>query len=168
MSDLDAADDIRKDGMKFIALTGSSQWQHNHPSREILKKDIETGSLYGLYLDGELCLICALFFVPDRSYEVIEGKFLTDSRNYLSIHTFAVKGTKRGQHLHDKMFAYAKKLVMDTGMDSIRADTYKKNSIMQHVFAKEGFTYCGNIHLLDEVVDNDRMAYEWVNPKKAR
>lgn len=163
MNHLEKACQVMEDGRAVLKAAGSSQWQNGTPDRNLLIKDINLGKLYGVYADGELASICAFSLIPDPSYKKIEGgAWLTDTDKYLTMHTFSIGAMFRGQGFYRYMFAKAEEVAKANGLVAIRADTYKLNKTMQHIFEKEGFKKCGVIYLVDETIDNDRLAYEKV------
>jgi GNAT superfamily N-acetyltransferase len=153
---------IVEDGRAFLKESGSSQWQHGRPSKELLSQDIEEQKLYGLFSSkGKMAAICALSSEEDPSYRnIYEGKWLTSGSIYLTVHTLAFASSYRGKHLSGLLFSFIEEEGKKRNIRSIRGDTYRKNLIMQKVFAKAGFTYCGIIYLINEKIDNDRLAYE--------
>jgi hypothetical protein len=168
-ADLEQAAEVMEDGRRFLKESGSSQWQHGLPSKELLAEDIAEGKLFGLYQDNLLVAICAFSLIPDPSYRVIyDGKWLTAGASYLTMHTFAFRSGFRGCGLSHLVFQEAERQAQIHHLSSIRGDTYKKNQVMQHVFIKEGFTRCGTILLVNEKIDNDRLAFEKIIGKEKK
>jgi ribosomal protein S18 acetylase RimI-like enzyme len=159
--DIERAMEIVEDGKAFLRLFHSPQWQHGHPDRETLEKAVALKKLYGIVIGGRLEAIGALTLTDDPSYKIIyEGKWLTDEKNYLTIHTLAVSASYRGHGLSQLFFLEAEKIAEAHHLKAMRADTYKLNIPMQKSFEKFGFVHCGIIYLVDEKEDNDRLAYE--------
>ena len=55
------------------------------------------------------------------------------------------------------MVRYIVDLAADNGYASVRVDTHQGNLPMRRMLEKNGFEYCGTIHLLD---GQSRVAYE--------
>jgi len=152
---------IVEDGREYLKEANSKQWQYGHPTKELVMNEIKNQKLRGIYVDGVLALIAAFSLVPDPSYTRIDdGKWLTDTNKYLTIHTLSVKKEYRKLGLSKLIFAEAYRVAKEKNLISVRADTYKMNKIMQHIFSEEGFQYCGLIYLIDETIANDRFGYE--------
>ncbi|MCI2069084.1 MAG: GNAT family N-acetyltransferase [Bacilli bacterium] len=161
MVDYTRACEIMEDGIKMLKEAGSSQWQDGHPNKELIKENIEKGKLRGVYVDKRLALIASFSYIPDPSYkEIFSGQWLSKEDKYLTIHTLAVGKDYHGLKLSTYLFRQAEKEAKEHNLISLRADTYKLNLIMQHIFLSLGFKECGIIYLVGQSGDNDRLAYE--------
>ena len=92
----------------------------------------------------------------DTSYRTIDGKWLND-KPYAVIHTLASDGTTKG--VAHFVFEWA---VEKCG--NVRIDTHEKNTPMIKVLERDGWTYCGIIHIAEKDFDGDtkRVAYQKV------
>lgn len=98
------------------------------------------------------CWACSpSFWGADPTYQVIEGgAWLNDALPYGTIHRLASSGKSKG----------VASAVIEWCLEhcqSLRADTYADNQIMQHLLEKNGFTRCGIIHVAD---GTPRIAYQ--------
>lgn len=134
----------------YMRETGNpNQWKSTHPTPEIIRKDIEKEDLYLLWDEDGIEGVFAYINGPDPTYDYIEGEWL-DDLPYCAVHRVASAGKKKG----------ILKAVMDyafTRADSIKIDTHKQNSVMQHQLEKYGFFRCGIIYLEN---GEDRIAYQ--------
>jgi GNAT superfamily N-acetyltransferase len=163
LKEFNQAYQIVEDGRKLLKESNSRQWQYGHPTKELVMNEIKSQKLRGIYVDGVLALIAAFSLIPDPSYtKIINGKWLTNTNKYLTIHTLSVKKEYCKLGLSKLIFEEAYKVAKENNLISVRADTYKMNRIVQHIFSKEGFQYCGIIYLVDETIADDRYAYEKV------
>lgn len=161
MEDYERAVEIMEDGIRMLKEAGSSQWQDGHPNKGLIKENIEKGKLRGVYVDHRLAMIASFSYIPDPSYkEIFSGQWLTKEDKYLTIHTLAVGKDYHGLKLSSFLFGQAEKEAKEHSLISLRADTYKLNKIMQHIFLGLGFKECGTIYLVGQTGDNDRLAYE--------
>ena len=82
--------------------------------------------------------------------EIYDGQWLDDSSTYAVIHRLASIKSVHG--IASLIFEWA-----SIHYDNIRIDTHRDNSPMQHIVEKNGFQYCGIIHLEN---GDERLAYQ--------
>lgn len=161
LNDLPAIMEIIQDAKELLKKSGSSQWNTSdgYPTKEIIKDDIEKQQLF-VYEDSVVIGIMTCIIGEDSSYKDIEGKWITDSMRYITIHRIAVKKEHYHKGIAKALLHYAKRWGRkQSGATSIRLDTHPFNIPMQNLVKQQGFTYCGTIHLLNRE-DNLRLAYE--------
>lgn len=131
-----------------------NQWA-GYPRAGMLERDIERGVSYVMLNDkGTVCATFVFALGPDKMYErqaVEDGDWL-NHEPYGVIHRIASDGTVPG--------------IVECAVDfaaertkNLRIDTGEKNTIMQHVLEKLGFTRCGRIYSTMPV-DPERIAYQ--------
>ena len=135
-----------------MAASGNpTQWGDNFPPQELLEEDIDSNRLFVYVLNGQLLGVFAFILGVDPTYQVIEdGAWLNDALPYGTIHRLASSGKSKG----------VASAVIEWCLEhcqSLRADTYADNQIMQHLLEKNGFTRCGIIHVAD---GTPRIAYQ--------
>lgn len=150
LNDVSEAARIYEQAREFMRLSGNpSQWI-GRPNAEDIRRDVESGDSY-VCLDTEE--IVGVFFFkigPDPTYAVIEDGEWISTEPYGVIHRIAVK--HRGRRIADFIYNYAFNL-----WQNIRIDTHRDNLPMQKSLAKNGFRYCGIIHLEN---GEERLAYQ--------
>ena len=121
---------------------------------EEVKRDIAQGVNY-VVLDGD-SLIATFSAIPgiDPTYLDIEGEWLNDEE-YVTIHKLA-KG-KGGTHIFEFVVDFCFRIA-----DNIRIDTHEDNAPMRHLLKKNGFSYCGIIHLKN---GEPRLAFQKIRKK---
>lgn len=128
-----------------------NQWINNYPSKELLMKDIEEGSLYVIFAEENIYGVFMFSVGIDETYiNIYEGKWLNDEV-YGTIHRIASSGVKRG--ILSTALNYCK-----TVIDNVRIDTHEDNKVMQDLLLNNNFKYCGIIYLLD---GDKRLAYQF-------
>lgn len=66
------------EGKKWMKSQGSSQWQNNYPTPEIISDDIKRGNSYILESDGKIIGTTAMIYGENSIYnQIYEGKWLT-------------------------------------------------------------------------------------------
>ena len=152
-NDIGRIEKIYEDARAFMRQSGNMyQWQGVYPSRENIISDINDSCLY-LCIENDLILGVFYFRIgEDETYKTIyDGKWLNESE-YAVIHRIAVSSESRGKGVASFCFEYA----LDR-FPNIKIDTHKDNLPMQKALTKNGFSYCGIIHLLN---GDERMAYQ--------
>ena len=159
MKDLEPLWGLIEEARGTIARLGIDQWQDGDPSRAAVAKDIEMGRTYLVERSGQLCGTFVLV-EAEPSYDVIhDGSWLTgnDSRDYIAIHRVAIAVAFRGQGIAGAIMDYAAQYAQRLGRSSLRIDTHRGNIVMRRMLEKQGFRYCGVIHL---PTGAPRVAYE--------
>ena len=126
------------------------QWGDAYPPQDLIRSDVREGRLRVL-CDGDR-IAAAAAFCPgeDPFYRVIEGAWKND-KPYLAIHRVASDGSLHG--VFRAFFGEAKTLSSE-----IRVDTHEKNFVMRRAILREGFSYCGVIHVGD---GSPRVAFQY-------
>ena len=145
--------EIYENGRQYMRQNGNlEQWNNNYPSKEVVDEDISNGWSY-VVIDEDTSEIIGVFAYlpgPDITYrKIYEGKWPND-KDYYVIHRIAVAVHRRG--VASFIYEYCLK-----NSDVIRIDTHNDNIPMQNSLKKNGFSYCGIIHLLN---GDERLAYQ--------
>lgn len=158
MDQLSTAVDLINDGKQYLKEQGSDQWQTGYPDESDIREDILHERGY-FVTDGTqpLAYLC-IDFGGEPAYSQIKGQWLTDGSFYGVIHRLAIRNGQRGKGLSGAIFRLAEELCKNQGAKSIRVDTDEKNTIMQHIMQKNGFTLCGTIFF----AGGDKLAFEKV------
>lgn len=152
LNDINEIEEVYKYARKLMKETGNpNQWKDNHPSYEQLEEFVNKDELYIVKYDNKVCASFACALGKDKTYETIEGSWL-DNSDYVTIHALASNQKIKG--VFELVLNY-----IQINYKHIRIDTHKDNKIMQHLILKNGFKYCGIIHVLD---GSPRFAYEKV------
>ena len=149
LTDLDRMMEIYARAKRFMDSTGNTtQWEIGYPTRKMIQDDIEKGYSFVCMGEDNIPHAAFKFFVgEDPTYRVIEQGSWPDHEPYAVIHriTSRVKGGA----------TFCLKWCEAQG-HNLRIDTHRDNYVMQNFLTKNGFTYCGIIHLADGA---ERLAY---------
>lgn len=151
-SDLPTILDIYAHAREFQKQTGNpNQWKNGYPYRDVLEDDIAADNLYVCMADGKIVGVFAFILGEDATYRKIwDGEWISNEP-YGTIHRIASDGSVRGIATFCFAWAYEK------SGENLRIDTHEDNTVMQHLLAKNGFSYCGKI-LTDD--GTERLAYQ--------
>lgn len=136
---------------QFMRQSGNmTQWVNGYPSEPLLRQDIMNGDLYVMEDEGGVYCVFALVMGDDPTYAEIEGAWQDTATPYGTIHRIGSDGTHRGV-LHECVNWAARRI------SHLRVDTHADNHVMQRCILREGFSYCGVIHVAD---GTPRVAFE--------
>ncbi len=158
---LNDIDDILKIANQAIAYFKSrniNQWQDGYPNKEVFLNDINNNSLYVVKEGGKLVSIFALYDHEDSYNTIYDGKWHSDN-NYAVIHRIALADEYKGKGVAKLIIDFVKEKY-----SYIRIDTHKDNINMQRCLYKNGFKYCGIIHLSRD--SEERLAFDYIDDKK--
>jgi GNAT superfamily N-acetyltransferase len=155
--DIDRIMQIIADARESIGRLGIDQWQYGYPTRDIVKEDIVLERGFVVENDGEICATFALMLHGEPTYKKIYcGAWIGDGE-YIALHRIAIESKHRGQGIAERIVAFLSEYSNENGYSSVRVDTHDGNLPMRKMLEKNGFEYCGTIHLLD---GQERVAYE--------
>ena len=157
LKDLQRVMGIFSAARKRIATLGINQWQDGYPHEEIIREDILKSRSYVGEIDGEIVATVMLMTDNEPTYDVIyNGQWAVDGE-YLTIHRIALDGSLCGTGAAKKVMDFAESEAKKRGMRSIRVDTHEGNIPMRKNLEKNGYRYCGIIHLKN---GDERVAYQ--------
>lgn len=135
----------------FMQKNGNfKQWNDIERQKKAYRNDILLHQLFVMEENDEIHAVFALIIGEDPTYQGIEKGEWMDSSMYGTIHRIASDGEKHGIFHEAVSFAWKK-------IPHLRIDTHQVNRIMQECILKEGFQYCGIIHIAD---GTERLAFE--------
>ncbi len=136
---------------RFMRQNGNmTQWVNGYPSEPLLRQDIANGDLYVMEDESGVYAVFALVIGEDPTYAEIEGAWQDTATPYGTIHRIGSDGVHRGV-LHECVDWAAQRI------SNLRVDTHADNLVMRRAIAREGFAYCGVIHVAD---GTPRVAFE--------
>lgn len=154
MEDLPYLMDIYSHAKKFMEETGNPyQWSDSYPAQDDIIQDILNGESHVIVVDKKIQAVFTLTKEKTIGYDALtEGAWINDEKQYMTIHRLASYGTQRG--MAKQCIRWCAERAAD-----LRADTHEQNLIMQHIFLKNGFEYCGKTKIFD---GTERLVYQRV------
>ncbi|MDD6265569.1 MAG: tRNA (guanosine(46)-N7)-methyltransferase TrmB [Clostridia bacterium] len=147
------------DAVDYLAKNNIPQWQNGYPQKELISEDIKNGNAYVALFDNRTVGYCALFFGNDELYEVIEQGEWKNDEKYASVHRTVISEEYKGMGIGGKFVLEFEKISLEKGIHNLKIDTHELNRSMRRMIEKNGFEYCGIIHLEDGA---PRVAYQKV------
>lgn len=124
---------------------GSNQWQDGYPNETIVIQDIKKGVGNVLIMDGNIVGYCAVLINDEPQYDKIVGQWITNC-DFMVFHRVAIAEDYLGKGLAKKLLDYIEELARKQKIPSLKADTNFDNAAMLAIFAKLGYTYCGEVY----------------------
>lgn len=151
MGEIDLLMEKYRDARRFMREHGNpDQWGNNYPPRKIVEKDVQEGNCYVCEEEGRIVGVFYYRKGRDADYAVIEeGQWLSDAP-YGVVHRIVSDGTVKGTASFCLSWAFGQ-------CGNLRIDTHRDNKVMQKLLRKNGFSYCGLIHIED---GSERLAYQ--------
>lgn len=161
-TDLPDALRILREAARIMLSTGRHQWDENYPNEATLRADITRDNGYVITLDtGEIIAYAAIVFDGEPAYDrLCEGRWVTNSERYATIHRIAVDKNARGKGVASRLFSEVAALCPKQRASSIRIDTNYDNVEMLSLLGKLGFTYCGKVYYPRNDGQIERLAFE--------
>lgn len=159
ISDLDQIVEIIELSKKYLKETKVDQWQDGYPSKEDLRRDIESGNSYVLTNKDEIVATTVISLEGESTYNsIFNGEWITNDE-YIVMHRVAVHDKYKGKGIFKELIKGAESLALNKGISSIKIDTHRDNISMQRAVVKNNFKRCGIIYLED---GSERIAFEKV------
>lgn len=145
----------------FLRLYKIDQWQDGYPNEKVIMEDIRQKQSYLAEKEENTVGTAVVSLKRECTYENIEeGKWLTgNDSDYVVIHRIATHRDYKNQGIASAFLRFAEDVGREKHVSGIRIDTHPDNKIMQTWIKKNGFVYCGKIHLESGAL---RYAYEKV------
>ena len=143
--DMGAITEIVAQARRHLKNHGIDQWQGEYPDEGVFAGDMERGECHVVTYGGEIAGFFTLTTRPEECYErLTDGKW-SAAGPYCTIHRLAVHSRFRGSDMSRELMRRALELARSYGVESVRADTHKKNKSMRALLTAFGFTYRGNV-----------------------
>ena len=145
-----------EDARAYHKSMGFEQWYPGYPTQQTILDDIKNGTGFAFTDDGEVIGYCCIIIGDEPAYHEIDGSWKTE-RPYAVVHRMAFSAAARGGDLSKTAINLIKNYCLESSVTAIRVDTQDENKAMQHILAREGFSYCGLIHF----DGGPKLAFEW-------
>jgi len=153
LEDLDTILQIYADARAYMRQGGNlTQWAGGHPTKAVVEADIRAQELYVCTEESEILGVFFFRVGKDPTYHCIYDGAWQNDAPYAVIHRIAVSKSSHGKGVAAFCFAYCY-----SQFQNLKIDTHRDNHPMQRALLKNGFRYCGIIHLLN---GDERLAYQ--------
>lgn len=156
--DIDKIWDIILQAKAQMKRLGSVQWDESYPSYDTISNDIENSCGYVIAEGNNIVAYGVVGYNSEPVYCSIEGKWITDTDNYVVLHRLAVSDTYKRQGYARMFLRFVEQLAAGRRYTSFRVDTNYDNTYMLSVLRYSGFSYCGRVRY----ARGERLAFEKV------
>jgi ribosomal protein S18 acetylase RimI-like enzyme len=151
-NDLNQILGITKLAVYIMNSEGNFQWDETYPNETKFRQDISKNQLWVYEIEEmieneispKVVGFCAITTDQDKEYADCGWDI-----NITAIvpHRLAVHPDCRGLGVAKKLMLKAEDIARERNIRIMRVDTNKVNTVMQGIFLKLGYTYCGEITL---------------------
>ena len=143
--------EVTKACAAYLIDNGIFQWNDQYPTEAAFIKDISRSELYVL-LDGDRIIgMITITTLIDEEYKPV--KWLTKNANSVYIHRLAVHPKYQGKGNARRLMDYAEKYAVQRGFDSVRLDTFSKNSRNQRFYEERGYVRLEDVYFQNQSED---------------
>ena len=153
LSDLSRMMEIYDEARAFMRSVGNmNQWPVGYPSKDAIIRDIKEGYM-NVCVDNEIVIGVFYYRIgDDPTYAKIYNGAWLNNEPYGVIHRIAISDIARGKGISSKCFDFCLSLC-----PNLKIDTHVDNAPMRKALLKNGFSYCGIIHLAN---GDERIAFQ--------
>lgn len=149
--DLEQIMALYEEARAFMRENGNpSQWGNSHPPREMIEADIAAGRSYVCMEGGQIAATFYFAVEEDPTYRRIEQGAWLCGGPYGVVHRITARQGVRGAASFCLAWCYEQ-------CGNIRIDTHRDNRPMRRCLERNGFIYCGVIHIAD---GSERIAFQ--------
>ena len=149
--DLEQIMALYEEARVFMRENGNpSQWGDSHPPREMIEADIAAGRSYVCMEGGQIAATFYFAVEEDPTYRQIEQGAWLCGGPYGVVHRITARQGVRGAASFCLAWCYEQ-------CGNIRIDTHRDNQPMRRCLERNGFIYCGVIHIAD---GSERIAFQ--------
>lgn len=157
---------LRLETTELLKERGIDQWQHQNPTFETFRKDIELHEFFVYEFNMEIIGMISIKKGVEKTYKVIFDGSWHNDLPYLTIHRLAVKREYLGKKIAEELLLFADHQAQLLNIKQIRIDTYYTNQNAIRLFEKHGYKYRGWILLEPGEGDLRRLAFDkWIGDK---
>lgn len=152
---------IIRDAQLHLADQDIDQWQDGYPNIDIIENDIFNNESFVVVNEFDMPIATTMFTTaPESTYMDIEGKWsISPSLIYGVIHRLAISAKYRNQGIAKWVFQEFENRLIAKNINSMKVDTHRGNTGMQHMLTSIGYKYCGIIYLES---GDERLGFEKV------
>lgn len=149
--DLEQIMALYEEARAFMRENGNpNQWGNSHPPREMIEADIAAGRSYVCMEGGQIAATFYFAVEEDPTYRRIEQGAWLCGGPYGVVHRITARQGVRGAASFCLAWCYEQ-------CGNIRIDTHRDNRPMRRCLERNGFIYCGVIHIAD---GSERIAFQ--------
>jgi len=127
-------------------------WSNNYPNESYIKKSILDKELYILL--NESHTVGSVILNQQQSSEWSSIEWHENTGQFLVIHAFVIDPIFQGKGFGKKLMEYCLDFASTNGFNSIRLDSFSKNTASCNLYRKSGFIERGSVIFENKPLDN--------------
>lgn len=149
--DIDAILSITSACAARMISKGILQWSEEYPNKEIFENDLSKNWLYVVVESNKT--IGSITITPEMDEVYKSVKWLTITNNNLYIHRLAIDPKMQGKGYAQKLMNFAENYARQNNYESIRLDTFSKNTRNQKFYEQRGYVRLESVYFLNQSQD---------------
>jgi ribosomal protein S18 acetylase RimI-like enzyme len=138
---LDRVIELYRSASAKMKEMGIDQWDEIYPNSSTITNDIESGTMFGYFIDDTLCAVQVLNDTQSEEYSQVEWKF--KDTHPLVLHRLCVAPDYQNRGIAKKMVLFAEEYAHVNGFRTIRFDSFVDNPVSTGIYRKMGFIESG-------------------------
>ncbi|MDR1247699.1 MAG: GNAT family N-acetyltransferase [Treponema sp.] len=139
--DLDSIVKLFKRAIENMIKNGIFQWDAVYPNEDILKNDIQKNQMYKIIFDHDI--VSAFVLNKECDEEYAGGIWEYNGGNFMVLHRLCVNTEYQNKGFGQRTMACIEEHLKNTGVESIRLDTFSKNQAALKLYNKLGYKKTG-------------------------
>jgi ribosomal protein S18 acetylase RimI-like enzyme len=120
------------------------QWDALYPNEDILTDDIRKNQLHKIVFDNNIVSLFVLNKEYDEAYS--NGLWEYEGDNFMVLHRLCVNTEYQNKGFGTRTMACIEEYLKNTGVESIRLDTFSKNQAALRLYNKLGYKKTGEVN----------------------
>jgi predicted GNAT family N-acyltransferase len=121
-------------------------WSENYPTEEMVRDDIESGSVYVARIQGSENVVGTITLTHDMDEQALTHiTWNYGGSNYIALARLGVDPAHQGLGIGRELFDFADRLAQRLGYESIRLDVLSKSDQLTSMYARRGFEKLGEV-----------------------
>ena len=149
--DIDAILSITSACAARMISKGILQWSEEYPNKEVFENDLSKNWLYVVVESNKT--IGSITITPEMDEVYKSVKWLTITNNNLYIHRLAIDPKMQGKGYAQKLMNFAENYARQNNYESIRLDTFSKNTRNQKFYEQRGYVRLESVYFLNQSQD---------------
>lgn len=135
--------DLLRDCVEAMQKAGIDQWDDVYPDRQTMSRDIESGTLYGGYVD--VCPVGIIVINDHQNVAYDEVLWSFRARHVAVIHRLMVSPSYEGQGFGRQLMEFAEAHARERGYHVVRLDAFAKNRRALRLYDRLGYRDAGAV-----------------------
>ena len=150
-AEMDTIMELYRKARQFMADHGNPrQWPPAYPPGEMVLQDIRDGHMFVCVAEGQIRAVFYYRQGQEPDYQDIRDGQWINEEPYGVVHRITSDGSVKGAGSFCLQWAFLQ-------CKNLKIDTHRDNVVMQYLLKKNGFQYCGIIHIRN---GEERLAYQ--------